>query len=127
MLAPVSRTGQRLRLAYCCGMADTDLTAAPYRIVTSRLVLRCYDPADAARLDEAVDSSLDHLRPWMPWAQASTSLDDTIAILRGFRAQFDSGENAVFGIFSPDESEVWGGSGLHPRDASGGGLEIGYW
>jgi dihydrofolate reductase len=32
----------------------------------------------------------------------------------------------VFGIFSPDESVVIGGSGLHPRIGDGG-LEIGYW
>ena len=39
----------------------------PYRIETERLVLRCYDPEDAPLLKDAVDRSLDHLRPWMPW------------------------------------------------------------
>ena len=40
----------------------------PYRIVTERLVVRCWEPRDAPLLKEAVDSSLDDLRPWMPWA-----------------------------------------------------------
>jgi RimJ/RimL family protein N-acetyltransferase len=98
----------------------------PYRIVSERLVLRCYDPADAAALDDAVDSSLPELRPWMPWAQAPSTLDETIALLRTFRARFDLGEEAIYGIFAPDGSEVIGGAGLHSRVAAGG-LEIGYW
>ena len=40
----------------------------PYRIVTERLVLRTWEPRDAPLLKEAVDSSIDHLLPWMPWA-----------------------------------------------------------
>ena len=39
--------------------------------------------------------------------------------------QFDSGDNFVMGIFSPDESQQLGGTGLHPT-ADPGGLEIGY-
>ena len=37
----------------------------PYRIVTERLVVRCYDPRDASLVKDAVDSSLDELRAWM--------------------------------------------------------------
>src|SRR5262249_24384090 len=44
------------------------LKTPPYRIVTERLVLRCWEPSDAAALKEAVDASIDHLLPWMPWA-----------------------------------------------------------
>ena len=106
-------------------MASAERTP-PYRIVSERLVLRCYDPADAPLVRDAVDSSLDHLRPWMPWAQSPTELDDTIALLRRFRGQFDFGEDSIYGLFLPDESEVAGGAGLHPRVAAGG-LEIGYW
>jgi hypothetical protein len=39
---------------------------APYRIVTERLILRCYDPTDAPLLKPAIDGSLEHLRAWMP-------------------------------------------------------------
>ena len=34
-----------------------------------RLVLRCWNPADAPLLKAAIDGSLEHLRPWMPWAR----------------------------------------------------------
>src|ERR1700759_5294954 len=37
----------------------------PYRIETERLVLRCWNPADAEALKEAVDASIEHLLPWM--------------------------------------------------------------
>ena len=99
---------------------------APYRIETERLVIRCYDPRDAAMVKAAVDSSLEHLRPWMPWAESEPqTLEEKTSLLKSFRAQFDSGDNFVMGIFSADESEVICGSGLHPR-IDPGGLEIGY-
>jgi RimJ/RimL family protein N-acetyltransferase len=100
---------------------------APYRIETERLVIRCYDPRDAPLLKEAVDSSREHLRPWMPWADSEQqTLEEQTELLRGFRSAFDAGENFVHGIFNRDESELLGGTGLHPR-IEPGGLEIGYW
>ena len=99
----------------------------PYRIVTERLVVRCWEPRDAPLLKEAVDSSLDDLRPWMPWAyDEPQTVDEKVQLLRRFRGQFDLGEGFVFGLFSPDESEVVGGSGLHRRVGEGA-FEIGYW
>jgi RimJ/RimL family protein N-acetyltransferase len=95
--------------------------------VTERLVIRCYDPADAPLVKDAVDSSLDHLRPWMPWAhEAPAPVEQTVELLRTFRGQFDLGQNFVYGMFSPDGTEVVGGTGLHPRVGEGA-VEIGYW
>jgi RimJ/RimL family protein N-acetyltransferase len=99
----------------------------PYRVETERLVLRCWEPRDAPWLKEAVDSSLEHLRPWMPWAADEPSpLEEKVALLRRFRGQFDLGQDFVYGIFPRDESQVLGGTGLHTR-AGEGALEIGYW
>jgi RimJ/RimL family protein N-acetyltransferase len=100
---------------------------APYRIETERLVIRCYEPRDAPLLKEAIDSSLEHLRPWMPWAhQEPQTLEEKLELIKRFRANFDSGDNFTCGIFNADETEVLGGTGLHPRIGPGG-LEIGYW
>jgi RimJ/RimL family protein N-acetyltransferase len=99
----------------------------PYRVVTPRLVLRCWEPSDAPALKEAVDSSLDHLRPWMPWAaDEPQTLEQRVSLLRRFRGQFDLGQDFVYGLFSRNESEVVGGSGLHTRIGEQA-LEIGYW
>jgi RimJ/RimL family protein N-acetyltransferase len=103
------------------------VTGAPYRIETERLLLRCWDPADAPLLGDAVESSLAELREWMPWAHDEPiTLDRRIELLRDFRSKFDSGEESIYGIFSPDGSTVLGGTGLHPR-VGGDALEIGYW
>ena len=99
----------------------------PYRVETERLVLRCYEPDDAALLKEAVDSSIEHLRPWMPWVRFEPqSLDEKIDLLRDMRSRFDRDDDYIFGVFDSEETRLLGGSGLHRRggDAS---LEIGYW
>lgn len=102
-------------------------TGPAYRVRTERTVVRCWDPSDAALLKEAVDSSLEHLQPWMPWAEKEpTEIDAKIQILRGFRGRFDLGQDFVYGIFDPDERRVLGGTGLHTRIGSEA-LEIGYW
>jgi RimJ/RimL family protein N-acetyltransferase len=103
------------------------VSTAPYRIETERLVIRCYDPAtDAPLLKEAVDSSIHHLRPWMPWAENEPqTIEEKVTLLRSFRAGFDADENYAYGIFARDESRQLGGAGLHPRSGPGS-LEIGY-
>ena len=99
----------------------------PYRIETSRLAIRCYDPGDAPLLKEAIDSSLEHLRPFMPWIDDEPQpLEEKVELLRRFRAAFDACDNFIYGIFDPEEREVLGGAGLHPRIGPGG-LEVGYW
>jgi RimJ/RimL family protein N-acetyltransferase len=98
-----------------------------YRLRTERLVLRSWDPADAALLNQAVQESLEHLQPWMPWARGELpSLQERIGWLRRCRGAFDLGEDYTYGIFNPTESRVLGGSGLHTR-LGAGAREIGYW
>jgi RimJ/RimL family protein N-acetyltransferase len=103
------------------------LETPPYRIETERLVIRCYEPEDAPLLKAAVDSSIEHLLPWMPWARFEPqSVEDKVELCRMFRGQFDLDQNYIYGIFSADETEQLGGSGFHKR-ANEGSLEIGYW
>jgi RimJ/RimL family protein N-acetyltransferase len=99
----------------------------PYRIETPRLVIRCWQPEDASLLEPAVSESLDDLRPWMPWAhEEPLGLDRRVDLLRGFRSQFDRGEDFIYGLFDTAENEVLGGTGLHTR-VGDDALEIGYW
>ena len=89
--------------------------------------MRCFDPRDAPFLKEAIDSSLEHLRPWMPWMRVEPQpLEQKVELLRTFRGEFDLGTNFVYAVFDPDESRLLGGAGLHPRGGEGS-LEIGYW
>jgi len=102
-------------------------TVPAYRIETRRLVLRCWALTDAPQLKVAIDASLDHLRPWMPWAQGHPQeVEAFVKLLRGWRAQFDLDEDYVYGIWNPGEDQVLGGTGLHTR-AGAQAREIGYW
>jgi len=99
----------------------------PYRIETERLVIRCYQPADGPLLKSAVDASIEHLRPWMPWVKFEPqTIEQRIEFCRACRGAFDTDVNYGYGIFDPSETRVLGGTGLHQR---GGpcSLEIGYW
>jgi RimJ/RimL family protein N-acetyltransferase len=98
-----------------------------YRIVTPQLLIRCYNPTDASLLEASVSESLEHLLPWMPWAAVEPEhLDAKVERLRRMRANFDMGNEFVYGIFNPQATRLLGGTGLHTR-AGSNALEIGYW
>lgn len=98
-----------------------------YRIETRRLVVRCYNPADAPLLAASVRESVEHLRRWMPWAHAEPEPEEEkFQRLKRFRGLFDLGEDFVYGIFNAEETKLLGGTGLHTR-LGDSQLEIGYW
>jgi RimJ/RimL family protein N-acetyltransferase len=108
-------------------MNATTLSRPAYRIETSRLVVRCWQPMDALKLNQALHESWEHLAPWMPWAQgAPPPIADTTALLRRWRGEFDLDKDYVYGIFSRDETRVLGSTGLHTRRGEDV-REIGYW
>ncbi len=98
-----------------------------YRILTGRLLLRCWDPRDAEALRQTLARNRDHLLTFMPWAQNEPEdLQQKIERIRRWRASFDLGEDYVFGIFDYTGERILGGCGLHRR-VGPGGIEIGYW
>ena len=107
-------------------MSQTYLGPA-YRIESERLVIRCYDPKDAFYLQKSIQESVEHLRPWLPWVKTEPEeLKVKIERLREFRANFDLSKNYIYAVFDPKETELIGGTGLHPRVGSNA-FEIGYW
>lgn len=99
-----------------------------YSIRTERLLVRCFSPADAPALKAAIDASLDHLLPWLPWAREEPqSVEAKAEALRVFRARFDLDRDWNYGMFLPDESELVGGLGLHVRGGAREARELGYW
>ena len=107
-------------------MSHTYLGPA-YRIESERLVIRCYNPKDALYLQKAVQESVEHLQPWMPWVKDEPEeLKIKVERLRLFRADFDLSKNYIYGVFDPKETELVGGTGLHPR-VGPNAFEIGYW
>ncbi len=98
-----------------------------YRIETDRLVIRCYKEADALLLKKSIDESLDHLKPWMPWAKDEPqTLDEKIVRIQKFQTQFEQGEDYVLGVFNKNETQLIASTGLHTR-VEPTAREIGYW
>lgn len=99
----------------------------PGEIRTERLILRRWTPDDAPQLKAAIDSSLEHLQRWMPWARSEpTPIEGMRERLSAFSRNYDAGAEWLYGIFGADGQTVIGGTGLHPRiDLTG--LEMGYW
>jgi RimJ/RimL family protein N-acetyltransferase len=107
-------------------MPDSALRPA-YRIETAHLILRCWSPGDTAALKSAVDSSVDMLQPWLPWAaHHPLPIEQVVGEVRAMRRRFDGDEDYAYGAFDPGESEVVGGCGLHTR-AGPEARELGYW
>jgi RimJ/RimL family protein N-acetyltransferase len=108
-------------------MSGPVISKPVYRIETERLVIRCWDPNDAALLQEAAAASKEHLLPFMPWAvNEPQTVEQKVDLMRRFRGLFDRGEDYVYGIFNQNESRALGGTGLHTRQYDNA-LEIGYW
>lgn len=104
------------------------MTAAPpARLVLGEgLSLRRFGPADAGALATAVRESLEHLRPWMPWADESAA-DEGFQRrrLRGLLHRSASGQEWQYAL-ERDDDRLLGSFGLvaHKRPAT---IEIGYW
>lgn len=91
-----------------------------YRIHTPRLVMRCWQPAEAPLMQAAITESLEHLLPWMTWAHREPeTLQRKVELLRRFRGMFGLGQDYHYGVFSRDESPALGSTGLHTRREQG--------
>jgi RimJ/RimL family protein N-acetyltransferase len=87
--------------------------------------LRLWEETDAEALNEAVAASLDHLRPWMPWAsEPPLSLAARRLWVAERRREADGGGDRHYGAFR--DGAIVGAGGLHRRIGPGA-LEIGYW
>ena len=78
---------------------DPLLIDVPERIETERLVLRAPRRGDGALVNDAIRASLAELSPWLPWAGAMPSVDESEAHCRRQQARFILREDFVLLIF----------------------------
>ncbi len=100
-----------------------------YKIATPRLVIRCYHAKgnDALLLKTSVDESIEHLKPWMPWAwNEPETLEAKEKRIKNFETEFDARIDYTMGVFNLTETELIGSCGLHTR-LEHNAREIGYW
>jgi RimJ/RimL family protein N-acetyltransferase len=92
-----------------------------------RVLVRPFRAEDADDHFTAVMESLDHVRPWLPWAAFYSTLDDSRDFIARAMARWILREDLIVGLWDAHTGEYVGGSGLHPRDWDVGVFEIGYW
>jgi RimJ/RimL family protein N-acetyltransferase len=118
----------------------------PGRVAAGPVVLRRMQPDDAGNLAAVVGESLDHLRPWMPWATKEAADHRTqLARICESAELWETGTDYIYGIFAaavPDgpargpggdsvadkdeDGPLVGTIGLHRRTGEDT-AEIGYW
>jgi RimJ/RimL family protein N-acetyltransferase len=102
---------------------------APDRYLTPTFLVCSYQPGDGPLLQEAVTTSYEHLKTFMPWATPTQSLEHSEWNARRFCGSYLLNTDFVMGIFAPDRSRLLGGTGFHLRwgPLSDGTAEIGMW
>jgi RimJ/RimL family protein N-acetyltransferase len=105
---------------------DVRFFGVPERItLDDGVVIRRYVEDDIPEQVEVINANLEHLGPWMPWAQEPVTADVQLTWFRESDQQWDQGTNFVYGVYDESGSLV-GGTGYHVRNGPGV-LEIGYW
>jgi RimJ/RimL family protein N-acetyltransferase len=100
----------------------------PESFETERLVIRAPLAGDGAEMCAAVAESLTELRPWLPWAAETPTVDGYEANVREARARFILRDDLRFQLYLRSEpGSLVGSSGLHRIDWDAGRFEIGYW
>jgi RimJ/RimL family protein N-acetyltransferase len=107
----------------------------PRRLQTPRLTIRSYEPSDAPALYDAVRSSMDHLRTYMPWCHVYTGVDVARSSIESFAKSFidpldpqvNDAHGVVLGIFDRATGRFLGGTGYPRIRAAAHCSEIGYW
>lgn len=97
----------------------------PERIEGDGVVLRRWRVADAELQHRAIIESLEHLRPWMPWAAHEPQpLEQRREMLAGWEREWEEDGDVYLAVVVDDH--IAGSTGLHHRRGPGV-LEIGYW
>ena len=90
----------------------------PREIRTPRLLLRSWHAADAASLHPVLLANQAHIASWIPRRVSDpASVTELAARLDDFGASFDASREWRYGIFSPDEAQLFGEVDLLPRNA----------
>ena len=92
-----------------------------------RVLVRPYRESDAQALFEAVGESREHLRPWLPFADAHQTVEESRDWIVHQMAKWLLRENLTMALCDKESHRYLGGIGLHPHNWDIGKFEIGYW
>jgi RimJ/RimL family protein N-acetyltransferase len=135
------RLGAGYRRALAARFTGTVLPAEPPRLAVSAVAagqppeevpagpvtLRRIRQEHAAAVAAEVRASLDHLRPWLPWATPEAAeYRAQLARIMDAQEEWQAGTDYEYAIFAVPDGALVGLIGLHRRVGEGG-MEIGYW
>jgi RimJ/RimL family protein N-acetyltransferase len=99
----------------------------PERLEGDGVVLRRPTPDDDGATAAAIGASLEHLRPWMAWAdESATTPERRRSHFASVEEGWAAGSDFAFLILDPAEATVLGATGLHRRIGPRA-IEVGYW
>lgn len=99
----------------------------PEEFYSERLIIRKPMPGDGKAVYEAMQASLEELKPWMPWANRNQIEEDVEANMREAHAKFLTREDMRLHIYNKETGEFIASSGLHRINWDIPKFEIGYW
>lgn len=94
-------------------------------IIRPGVELRLVEERHAPAIFALVDHERQYLRQWMPWVDATCTVDDTLAFIRRVMQDFASNLGFSAGIWA--DGAVAGVVNLHHLDWLNRRAEIGYW
>ena len=92
-----------------------------------RVVIRPYRESDAQSLVEAVSESREHIRPWLHFADAHQTVEESRDWIIQQQAKFLLRVDMGFTLQDKASDKMVGGTALHTRNWNARFFEIGYW
>lgn len=93
--------------------------------IGDHIYLQLLEERHAAEVFSLVDRERDYLRAWLPWVDATQTIDDTLSFIKSSLEQFASNQGFAAGIWS--DGRFCGVIGTHKLDMLNRKGEIGYW
>ncbi len=93
--------------------------------IRENLYLQLLEERHAADVFSRIDQDRAYLREWLPWVDATETVDDTLSFIRASLEQFAANKGFVAGIWS--DQRFCGVIGTHKLDLLNRKSEIGYW
>lgn len=99
----------------------------PSEFYTERLLVRMPMPGDGKVVFDAIEASLEELKPWMPFAHYNQTVEDVEANIREAHLKFLKREDLRMLVFHKGTWEFIASTGLHRINWDVPKFEIGYW
>lgn len=99
----------------------------PHQLRGTRVCLRPYAVGDGVAVQEAIEESRDHLRPWMAWTDSRSTVQECETYVRQALARWLTQEDVTVGMWDRSTDCYLGGIWLYYTDPRVPAMAIGYW